>query len=563
MSMGAAEFSSCIGNRESAHDAQPLPLISAARMQKFDLLSHLAVNLAQPIVVCGPKGIGKTTFLRLLEIRLAPLATVRYLASMPGMSYERILDELSRSLSQDKTRSAFPGSSVSDLLANYGKEHRNVVLLIDDAGALVPGLLNALWQFANGYPALRLVLAMRSDEALQKSDTDRSALGDAFILDIPALSQDECRSYLHQLATAVPGSTAEGITDSFIQRLYSRSRGVPGVVVERLKSPSGSTRTAALANAGWITGAGLLAGAVAYAFFLFFSNEALLPDRPIPDSSAALVQPDRVVAASAQGEVLGVKTSSPAEPLAETRSSAVAENVAASQPPSAPVPLVERETVEIPPAPVPSAATPIAIQPLLAAVPAVETTATKAVEDSKPMESAGQYALPPPLAEETKKNNLETPGQSSSAPPEPAESLNEPATKMSGSGTLNAQSEKDERSKSSEIMVDGLKSAEWLMSQSPETYTLQIVAVSRFSSVVKLAKQFPSGSELASFRSRKGRGDLYPLFFGIYPNLLAAKEAAAALPVSLGQPLPRQMKSIHQEIRRMMSRHAELGASAR
>jgi DamX protein len=153
-------------------------------------------------------------------------------------------------------------------------------------------------------------------------------------------------------------------------------------------------------------------------------------------------------------------------------------------------------------------------------------------------------------------------GQGSSSPAEPTGSLNEPAAPMLVPDTSNAQGEKDQRSKSAEITVDGLKSVEWLMSQSPEAYTLQIVAVSRLSSVLKLAKQFPPGSQLASFRSRKGRNDLYPLFFGIYPTSEVAKEAAASLPVSLGQPLLRQMKSIHQEIRRMMLRHADLGASA-
>jgi DamX protein len=555
MSMGAAKFPPRIGDLERAHGTQPLPLISAARMQKFDLLLHLALNLAQPIVVCGPKGIGKTTFLRLLETRLAPLATVCYLASMPGMSYERILDELSLSSNQDRRMPVSQGSVLADLLANYGKEHRPFVLLLDDAGALVPGLLNALWQFASAHPALRVILAMRPDEALQKSDTDRAVLGDAFILDVPALSQDECRFYAHQLAATVPGLKPEGMTESFIRQLYSRSRGVPGVVVEMLKSPLGSRHTAALAKAGWIAGAGLFAGAAAYAVFLVSSEQTPVPDRPLPG-------PDRVVSSPVPERDWAVETSRSPEIQASPMLTA-AVNGASSYPPSGPATLAASERAEISPVPAPAAA-PIPVQPPTAEVPAVETEAKTTVEDPRQAEPAGRGESSSTVErpEEPKKNTSESVGQGSSSPAEPTGSLNEPAAPMLVPDTSNAQGEKDQRSKSAEITVDGLKSVEWLMSQSPEAYTLQIVAVSRLSSVLKLAKQFPPGSQLASFRSRKGRNDLYPLFFGIYPTSEVAKEAAASLPVSLGQPLLRQMKSIHQEIRRMMLRHADLGASA-
>ena len=589
--MGAVEFSS----PEGAHRSQSLPLISAARMQKFDLLLHLAVNLAQPIVVCGPKGIGKTTFLRLLETRLAPLATVRYLASAPGMSYERIFDELSRTLNQDKPGSASPGTDLNDLLADYAKEHRNLVLLLDNAGALVPGLLNALWQSAARYPALRLVLAMRTDEVRQKSDTDRSALGDAFTLEIPALSPDECRYYARQLATG-------GIAESFIGSAYSRSQGIPGAVVEMLNSPDGSKKAAALGSVGRIAGAGLLAGAAAYAIFLAVSRQFPAVEKPAAEVSVVRASPDRVIVAPPSPEtVQNVETSNPAVPPAPSQEPGViAQSVAVSQPPPVSAPLAEREEAKAPPVPdppatvplpaqlpvpdspaaiqapvppptmpisaqppvpAPSAVAPVPVQPPAAAVPPVETEAKKAEESPKPAESEARRE-PPPAMEEPK-DKSKTPSGVPPVRPEPASASNGPETETPQAGASNVQGGEKQEAKPSEVIAEGLKSAEWLMNQNPDAYTLQIVAVSRLSSVVKLAKQFPPGGELATFRSRKGAGDLYPLFFGIYPTLPAAKAAAASLPRSLGQPLPRQMKSIHQEILRMTPRRAEPGSSAR
>ncbi|MGX2039490.1 AAA family ATPase [Methylocaldum sp. MU1018] len=521
-------------------------------MQKFDLLSHLAVNLAQPIVICGPKGVGKTTFLRLLEARLAPLATVRYLVSTPGTSREYIFDELLRALNQ--AGSAVSGSRLTDCLAGYAKEHRNLVLLLDDAGALAPGLLDALWQFASGHPALRLILAMRSDEALQKSGMDRSAFGEAFVLDIPALSQDECASYAHRLAAKLPGSMiGQGMTKSFVKRLYSGSQGIPGKLIEILKSPHGTAKAAALTRFGWITGAGLLAlaGVTAYGFLPLFSRQAPPQEKPLPDHAAALAKPGSVVALPATAKAQGAAASNP--PAEAQAPPTAAANLAVPRPPAS-----ESEKAEFLPATVA-----VPDQPPAAPISLSETDAEKMAEDQTMLaETEGRREPPPSAVTEAPANAPDSQAGASSVRPEPADSVSASETKRPDLAAADAPSEKRQRSRSSEIVMDGLKSVEWLMQQNPEAYTLQIVAVSRSASVVKLAKQFPAGSELASFRSRKGGGDLYPLFFGIYPTLPAAKEAAAMLPASLGQPLPRQMKSIHQEIRRMMPRHAELGASA-
>lgn len=534
--MGAAELSLPASGRESAHGGQSLSLISAARIQKFDLLSHLAVNLAQPIVVCGPEGIGKTTFLRLLKTRLAPLATVCYLTSAPGVSFERIVDELSRALNQEKSRSASSGADLTDLLESYAKERRNVVLLLDDAGALVSGLLDALWQLAGRYPSLCLVFAMRTEEMPQKSDTDKSALGDAFILEIPALSEEECGLFADQLRVTLPVLVTEhGITESFVKRLHARSRGIPGKVIEILGSPYGSATAAISTKVGWLTGAGLLVGATAYAFFLMFSRQIPEPDQQIYDGPV-VQNPEMVSVVSPDSEkAQAVQPPNLDEPLTDPQSSSV------------PLPLAESEKSE---------SLPIRESVEMAATRTFEAEAKKTVEAHKPIEPDTQREPLPPSVMEEPKSMSEAQIEMSPDRLPPAGAVTEAEAKRGQSGA-----QESERSRSPEIVMEGLKSAEWLMNQSPEAYTLQIVAVSRLNAVRKLAKQFPPGSELASFRSRKGSSDLYPLFFGIYPTLPAAKEATATLPLSVGQPLPRQMKSIHQEIRRMMPRHAELSSS--
>lgn len=532
--MAAAELSSPVRGRETADGSQSLPLISAVRMQKFDLLLHLAINLAQPIVVCGPEGIGKTTFLRLLETRLAPFATVCYLASAPGMGYVRILDELSCALNRDRPGLASAGVNLANLLDGYAKEGRSFVLLLDDAGALVPGAFGTLWQLASRHPALRLVMAMRTEQAAQKSGLDKSALGDAFILEIPVLSEDDCVLFARQLRT-MPGLTTERqSTEALAKRLFAESGGIPGKLIEILEAPHHSASTAVLAM--WLIGAGLLAGTAAYAAFLIFSRQTPVPEQSIPGSSVSDNAATVVIASRSGKETEVVETSSPANPLIDAQS---------DPEPSPPVDSEKTETPSISEAAAPTV------------IPGSVAEVNKTDEDQKPTEAMIEREPSPPSI-------LDEPKSTPEEQIEMARDRSVPADSVSESQTKNGQlaEQENDRSRSSDTLTDGLKGAEWLMSQSPDAYTLQIVAVSRSSSLLRLARQFPPGSELASFRSRKGNGELYPLFFGIYPSLQAAKDAAATLPASLGQPLPRQMKSVHQEIRRVMPRQAEPSTSA-
>jgi septal ring-binding cell division protein DamX len=531
MNMAAAELLSPASGCETAGGSPSLPLLSAARMQKFDLLLHFAVNLPQPIVVCGPEGIGKTTFLRLLETRLSPFTAVCYLASAPNMGYVRVLDELSRALNRDRPGLASAGADLADLLDSYAKERRSLVLLLDDAGALVPGALGTFWQFASRHPALRVVLAMRTDEAAQKSGLDKSALADAFTLEIPALSEDDCEVFARQLRTRWPGvATARQSTESLAKRLYAESGGIPGKLIEILESPHESTSTTA--SAMWLIGSGLLAGAA----FLTFMPQSPVSEQSIPGSPVSGVAATRAIAPRSSEQTGIVETSNLAKALTDTQSS----------PQSSP--LADNEKADTPP--ISETAVPIGM-------PAPQAEANETGEDQKPREAAAERepSTPSILAEPKSMPEEQTEmAREHSVPTNPvseAQTKTGPLTERDNAG-----------SRLPETVAGGLKGAEWLMRQSPDAYTLQIVAVSRPGSLLKLAGQFQPGSQLASFRSRKGNGELYPLFFGIYPSLPAAKDAAAHLPASLGQPLPRQLKSIHQEIRRMMPRQERPISSA-
>jgi DamX protein len=279
-----------------------------------------------------------------------------------------------------------------------------------------------------------------------------------------------------------------------------------------------------------------LAGTAAYAAFLILSRQTPVPEQSIAGNSVSDNAATVVIASRSGEETEVVETSNPSNPLIDAQSDAE------------PSPPADNEKTETPS---------ISETATTAVIPRSEAEVNKTDEDQTPTEAVIEREPSPPSI-------LDEPKSMPEEQIEMARDRSVPADSVSESQTKNGQlaEQENDRSRSSDIVTDGLKGAEWLMSQSPDAYTLQIVAVSRLSSLLKLARQFPPGSELASFRSRKGNGELYPLFFGIYPSLQAAKDAAANLPASLGQPLLRQMKSVHQEIRRVMPRQAEPSTSA-
>jgi len=157
-------------------------LITLERSQKLDLLLHLLANLQQSLIVCGPEGIGKTTLLETVRQNRKDMWEVVLLPASPDSSFESLINDLLRGLNIAKA-SAFDLSALRDKCAR-----QKVVLLIDDAGNLVPGLMTMLIEFADSLLGLRLVLAMNHDQFHIKSGTDK-LVEECHFIELPPLSK--------------------------------------------------------------------------------------------------------------------------------------------------------------------------------------------------------------------------------------------------------------------------------------------------------------------------------------------------------------------------------------
>ncbi|NOU42760.1 MAG: AAA family ATPase [Methyloglobulus sp.] len=208
------------------------PLITKERTQRLDLLKHLVANLANGIVVCGPEGIGKTRLLNTFKDAKTESWLVCLLKGDNSLSLERIQELLSEMMGQ-----AIPGinmPSLANAFDRLAKRDSKVVLIIDDAGNLVPGLIENIIIYAQNNPVLRVVFALTHSELYLKTSTD-PAVDNCYHIDIPPLSEQQCGEFLEYLSTLPkPRIQFNSINESMTGELYRETHGIPGNILAHL-----------------------------------------------------------------------------------------------------------------------------------------------------------------------------------------------------------------------------------------------------------------------------------------------------------------------------------------
>jgi len=207
-------------------------LITVERSQKLDLLIHLISNLRQSLVICGPYGIGKTTLLDELEVRKQDLWSMLTIQASSDLSLESIQDELFRFLKQKNAE--YENQALSSILAVLDERSQKIVVIIDNAGAVAPGLITSLIQYAAVNSCLRIVFSLTLDELHLLNSSD-SLINDCHFIEIPPLTEKQCSLFLQQLS-GQPGAIVSfnAINDRMIEKLYRETHGIPGRIISEL-----------------------------------------------------------------------------------------------------------------------------------------------------------------------------------------------------------------------------------------------------------------------------------------------------------------------------------------
>lgn len=207
-------------------------LITLERAQKLDLLVHLTTELNQSLVLCGPNGIGKSTYLSVLQEKRTASWIPLLIEATETLSFEDVYDQLEQALAEHVAEYAV--RSVEQLFPFFIKNGQCVVLFIDEAGHTQPGLITSLIHYAARYNCLKVVFALTREELNQKNKTDR-VIEVCHSIDIPPLSPMQCGEYLRYLLANTSERGANMLVDdAMVAKLYQKTLGVPGKIVEEL-----------------------------------------------------------------------------------------------------------------------------------------------------------------------------------------------------------------------------------------------------------------------------------------------------------------------------------------
>lgn len=544
---------------------------------RHDLIRHLIENSELVPLVRGPSGIGKS----LLASRLQALAPDNWLichfSADSMMQPERLLAHIARC----SGLSDGPGDNLARLVERFGvlRKRGNVpVLLVDDVQSLPPTSLITLLRLyerqVDGAPLVSLVLFANEQIDMLLSTPQLQIMSPQAIqvIDLPPLTRDEARGFMIFLFRSEGLEERFMLDESKLSRIYRETQGVPGPLAKAILDAVGEEGETPLASKSRLNSP-VVFGSISMAILIVL---LLLFQGPINrlfetgDRSTEFKAPE-VAGSGISGQVeRGTKrTENPSEVVAESHTPSVGQAKIPVAAPSLPTDkavsevtqpeYVERATTMVEPLPMPEKAsdsTPvlpdkadIALEPNPSVLESPGPDGGDAMQQSDGDAGETERASEAPLSvldESGTSQVTDTMETVVDAAPEekpvdieknkPAEAA--PATQTNLAATI------EEPSGSESLPLS--RSREWLLSQPPESYTIQLLAVQNISSIQAYINHHSLSDGAFTYKSSRNGKPWYPLLWGIYQDKTAAVEAMRHLPPDIrkGGPWVRSFASL-------------------
>ncbi len=231
--MADKELFSTATNQDSfdSEESKILPLITKERTQKFELLLHLIPNLKQHLIVSGVTGIGKTLLLDMLYDIDSDGWQCCFVQGSAELSFEMIETQLTKAMLRNKH------PSLESAFQDFKEQHKKIVLIIDDAGLLVSGLMTTLIEYAATQPALKLIFSLTPEARNNHRKTDK-ALDACYLLEIPSLTKRQCAYFVRHLAAKPRTYGTVAIDEKLLEKFYHDTHGVPARIIADYKKLS-------------------------------------------------------------------------------------------------------------------------------------------------------------------------------------------------------------------------------------------------------------------------------------------------------------------------------------
>jgi len=473
--------------------------------QRLHLIQHLLQNSEQLLLVVAEAGAGKTSLLQQLQGTAAEHWWMYTVNSTPALSPESCLAMLLHTFNVRQTGKT--AQVMQEGLRSYIAAKRYnaelPILLVDDAHMLPLATLQLIIELAmQGEPQMRMRVVLFCEPQITSilAAPEFALVHNALIhtIDIPLLSKAQMREYIDFRLEDSPYATDHPFTNELVRRLHVASEGNPeqlnqlahNYLVKYAENPNAATT---LLNQTHGTPNRWLWGGL---LLLLFIGSAILVRWKYAEMFVDDTPPD-----SETRMVL---------PL--TQQPSLAELPTHGQDASYDEPMaIEEEPIDIAP---PSVLPPDPDAPLVLAPTNVE-----------------------PEISPTDDNNH---GVVERVEVEP-----EPELASVGEGMINPELL---------LGVEGIKGEDWLLSQHPETYSLQVLGA-HDPLTLKSFLQHHDLKDVSLFKTEYRQRDWYVLLQGVYPDRSQAMLGLQSLPQELRsatRPWPRTMASIQARIKRRL-----------
>ncbi|NOU22514.1 MAG: AAA family ATPase [Methyloglobulus sp.] len=485
-------------NTQIKSSASGYLLISRERTQKLELLNHLIANLAHAIIVCGPEGIGKTLLLESFQERTIESWIFCWVKADSKLSLERIQEQIGEKITQKMPDFKFQSlAEAFDKMANWGMK---IVLVIDNAGNLAPGLVEKIISYTENKPVVRIIFALTHSELYLKSGTD-PAIEDCYQIEIPPLSEKQCGEYLEYLSTLPkPRIQFSAINESMVAELYRETHGIPGKILAQLPASDIGKKTDYSKAILILAVIGLILVALGSQWWsarqkIDSDNIEIAEKRRQPgtNSQQALVTPQAV---SAQ-----VKQPVAISPLPE--------------------PQVQQEIQE-------SADT-------------LNTDKSVAANHGLVNDGPGQMRNDPALKHDDTGKQLPDVNLANTNSAQPQASSTQ---QLTGDGTTSGQVQVDEQP------IPLGEGGHWLMEQPIENYTLQLMALPKEQAIIEVLQRHQGlGQNLRYVKTKTRTGkDRFVLVYGSFSSPEQAKIEGQNLPKELQKTWMRKIGAVQKEV---------------
>lgn len=506
------------------------------RTQRLDILLHLAQYGNELLLVTGPEGSGKTTMLTQFLKKAGSDWKVCQINAHNMLNTEQLLSRISRGFNfpEEKVKVEAALSNLKRRIEALLATHQTVIIVVDNAQQLGVDVLNVLLEFSNirniskGI-SLRVLLFSEPQIKIQLASPELQSKQTLPIrkIDLPAFDEQQAGKLIRHRVTTSGLASKSVFNDAIISKIYKYSEGWPGAITEiahqvlfestpvkrRDSNKPGAADKSSSSHTMAVIVSIIVISVLAAAIFYQDKINALF-SKPTATSSKLTTSQKQEVKA-----------------LAIPKQESVAENIPSRIPaPSAGTemefPVIDqlKQVQSSPPAElnitdltVAETTSVVETKPAAPAIPTTESNMTAQASD-KVVNTPRVISTQSPVIETI------TPSNSSAAAEEDRISLT--------------------------------KQDDWLLSQNPSYFTLQILAGYQSSTINKFVEQnkLPE-SDLAYYFSLNRGKDWHSLVFGYFPSRAqaegAAKEIVKQLPV---KPWIRSIKSIQDDIQYARSR---------